>query len=410
MRYQFPHIENATEILAAIKDRDEIVVGERDGFFFVDYAVGLIDTFKNPAEDGITEAESYRRILMHECRGIKFASDGTILARPYHKFFNVNERAETQHRVIDWSQPFYILDKMDGSMVHPIFLKHGMHFCTRMGITDVAENALAYARVCQTKGTHSYLDFCSYLDTYGFTPLFEWCSKKNRIVLAYPEDQLVLTGVRHKKSGKYASYGQMQGFCRQFNIPLVRKWDGRNFVGIEEFIDDVRSRIDEEGYVLRFYEGDHEGHMVKIKNDWYVAIHKAKDQIRFEKDVIRLHLSGKLDDVFPHLLQYDRDRIEAFVGAFDVELQRTLSDLEGFVDEQRRLVQAKGIDEKRAAKKLFAEATLKQYQNPERGLLFKLWDGYDPFQTVAGMILDNTFSSTQVNSVRSLFRIDWDDF
>ena len=60
MRYRFPHIENATDILAAIKGRDEIVVGERDGFFFVDYAVGLIDTFKNPAEDGITGPLSAR--------------------------------------------------------------------------------------------------------------------------------------------------------------------------------------------------------------------------------------------------------------------------------------------------------------------------------------------------------------
>ena len=29
----------------------------------------------------------------------------------------------------------------------------------------------------------------------GFTPLFEWCSRRSKIVVDYPEDQLVLTGL-----------------------------------------------------------------------------------------------------------------------------------------------------------------------------------------------------------------------
>jgi len=48
-----------------------------------------------------------------------------------------------------------------------------------------------------------YIDFARDCIGEGYTPIFEWCSNKNRIVLDYPEDQLILTSVRHMITGEY---------------------------------------------------------------------------------------------------------------------------------------------------------------------------------------------------------------
>lgn len=55
-----------------------------------------------------------------ECRGIIFCEKtGQVLARRFHKFFNVNEQDETQAELIDLARPHFILEKADG-FVSPV--------------------------------------------------------------------------------------------------------------------------------------------------------------------------------------------------------------------------------------------------------------------------------------------------
>lgn len=65
---------------------------------------------------------------------------------------------------------------------------------------------------------------------------------------------------------------------------------------------------DIEGVVIRFDDG----HMVKIKLDRYIAIHKAKENILFEKNVIKLILEEKIDDVFADLPLSDQERVSKY--------------------------------------------------------------------------------------------------
>lgn len=63
-----------------------------------------------------------------------------------------------------------------------------------------------------------------------------------------------------------------------------------------------------EGVVVRFDDG----HMFKIKTEWYCAIHRAKEDVLWEKNVVRLVLEEKLDDIIVHLPDEDRVRLEAY--------------------------------------------------------------------------------------------------
>ena len=85
--------------------------------------------------------DTFDTAIARECRGLKFDADGRIIARPFHKFFNLGEKERVED--IDWSAPHQLFDKLDGSMIHPAMLNGEMVFMTRMGATDQARLAQA---------------------------------------------------------------------------------------------------------------------------------------------------------------------------------------------------------------------------------------------------------------------------
>jgi len=142
MRYQFPVIRHISDVLPHIEGRDEFVVAEREGYTVINYVVAMADTFNMSGSDDLTGA------IRREGRGLIFDRDGNLMSRPFHKFFNVNEREETQTHVVDMSQPHVIMEKMDGSMIRPILVDGYLRLATKMGVTDVAMQAETWLAAC----------------------------------------------------------------------------------------------------------------------------------------------------------------------------------------------------------------------------------------------------------------------
>jgi RNA ligase len=144
------------------------------------------------------------------------------------------------------------------------------------------------------------------------TPLFEWCSRKNRVVIDYPEDNLILTAMRYNDTGFYLDYEVMKTYATSWNIPVVKAVDGLAVQNIELFVKQVREWEDDEGVVVRFDTG----HMCKVKADDYVLRHKSKDSISQEKNVLQTLLDDAVDDLVPLLAPDDADRLQRFQKAF----------------------------------------------------------------------------------------------
>jgi hypothetical protein len=68
------------------------------------------------------------------------------------------------------------------------------------------------------------------------------------------------------------------------------------------------SKEGREGDIIRFADG----HMLKIKNDWYVRIHKTIDRVKFDRNIVNLIINENVDDVIPMLPQEQVDRIRGF--------------------------------------------------------------------------------------------------
>jgi len=336
MKYQFPVINTINDVLPHLDGRKEFVVANRGDHIIINYAVAFADTFCPVT----TLGDAIRR----ECRGLIFrASDGQIIRRPYHKFFNVGEKEETDPKIIDELMiDAMSLEKLDGSMIAPFRIGDDIRWGTKMGDTDVAKMVLPFL-----ERNPDYIEFADTSIMSGYTPIFEFCSRQQRIVVDYEVERLVLTAMRSTIHGRYMEYEK-----------LLRVVEGTNIEVVQPLVFD-RDALGVEGVVIRLSDG----HMAKMKAESYMRIHRAKDKITVEKNAVDAILNNEIDDLLPELGQEDRDR----VVALDVALHQFLENRSAYLNEQVAEDVAMFKDKKTYA----LEAQRPQFH---KAAVFKLWD------------------------------------
>lgn len=279
------------------------------------------------------------------------------------------------------------------SMITPVYTQNGIRWGTKMGITDVSMQAElfvvdhpeyeAMARECRDR---------------NLTPIFEWCSRKQRIVVDYPEDRLVLIAMRHIHAGTYVSYDGLQEWGERHGIEVVRQYPG-TVANMEHLLAETHDLLGQEGWIIRFDDG----HMLKLKSFDYVSMHRAKDSILRENGVIELILSEKLDDVKAFLPDANRYALEEFETKFYAGLNQTASE---WAVENRMIRSAYGNDRKK-----FAMEKAPHLDPHLRGSVFKAWDAadYDWYKAVVEVVSKNIGTSTKVGEIRHLFgNAKWD--
>jgi RNA ligase len=316
MNYQFPIIRTIEDVLPHIEGRDEFVVAEREDYTVINYIVAMADTFDMTGPDDLGGA------MRRECRGLIFDRDGVLMSRPFHKFFNINEREETQAHVVALDLLFdhVIMEKMDGSMIRPILVDGYLRLATKMGVTNVAMEAEAWLAAQDSE----YKDWLRVYMANGYTPIFEWVSPFNQIVLAYEIEDLVLLAIRDNVTGEYLNLDEELSEVR-CPFTVVRSY-GSMEGNILEYIARQRGAEGREGDIIRFADG----HMLKVKNDWYVRIHKTIDRITFDRNIVDLIINEEVDDVIPMLPTVQVERIRNFEtrfwAAFKVKEDMLLAD------------------------------------------------------------------------------------
>jgi RNA ligase len=276
------------------KGNKNFIVVDKDEYFVVNYVRAGDDTHPT--------VTSKRETVLREGRGLIFCSKtGELLSRPFHKFFNLNVRSDVTP---DFTKPHHIITKLDGSMVRPFRVGNNIRWGTKMGVTDVSMQAEEYVAK-NPRYEHMAAEFLA----QNMTPIFEWCSRQQRIVLDYPGDRLVLLAIRDNWTGSYISREQLELAASYYNVPVVDvhtlEWSTSDMPAFTEF---VRSMKGVEGFIIQFDDG----HMIKIKCDEYVALHKAKSYLDNERDVVGMILDEKVDDLLPLLPETDRKRLLNF--------------------------------------------------------------------------------------------------
>jgi RNA ligase len=380
MMYDFPVIFTINDVLPAIKDRKEFIVAEKKGYTVINYVVAMADTFD------MSSAKDDHGAIRRECRGLIFDRMGNLISRPFHKFFNVNERPETQSNLIDLSKAKSIYDKVDGSMVRPFMVDGVMRWGTKMGVTEIGEMC---ERFVAEKMPEVNL-FAHECLLAGYTPIFEYVGPYNRVVLEYPEN-IILLAVRSTLSGNYwtaeAIVNEL-GFSPT-TIQCVKRFDFDKSKGIGELLNFIKPHEGIEGVVIDFG-----GHKVKSKAEPYLIIHKAKDVIRHDRNIANLILSEQIDDILPLLDTSDRNRVIDYQVELDNMTTNAVARIEALVEEAKREY---GADRKRIA----LEFVPKMARKEDSALIFRALSGLEVRQMVLDRVLQASNNNTKYDEVVS---------
>lgn len=360
-------LETLDDVLPYILPDTGIIHSKHDGYSVINYVYTLENTFDSA--------------LSRECRGLKFDLDGNLIARPFHKFFNLGEKRAAEEE--PWQSEHIVLDKLDGSMIHPAYVRGELVFMTRMGVSAPSVQALKVA-------TQSVCDLCADMIAAGFTPIFEYTSPDNRIVLAYEKSELTLLAVRHIRTGAYIPHRELVRVADKYGLPVAKAFSSvRDY---KAFWSNARAQEGVEGYVIAFDDG----HRLKIKTDAYALRHKALTGLAHEKNLLAWVATGATDDVIPLLspkaglfVQEYQDSVLSGVRKWVVEIGR-------FVKENCHL-----------PRKEFAQK-VKNHLDPKlQSIAFKALDGTPVRAGLIEILRRASASDSKVDNVRDLFGMEW---
>jgi RNA ligase len=176
-------------------------------------------------------------------------------------------------------------------------------------------------------------------------------------------------------TGSYALHGNLEAIGLAYSIPVVRAFEPQT--DMKSFIDYVRDLEDLEGFVVRFADG----HMIKLKCDWYVQIHKAKEAILQDRNIVEIILNEKLDDVKSHLPAEDRDRLTRFENDINKAISISVSDIRIELDSLLR----NGVD-----RKTFAMGRALELDGYYRPIIFRLFGREDISREEIDVLVRNT--------------------
>ena len=274
----YPRIEYIEDILPYVEHKQNINIKDNgNGTTSINYTT-------------ITDSKLFNCLYARECRGITFDNaTGRIVIRPFQKFFNIGEKAETLPENLDWNDVTSITEKIDGSI------------CTTMVIDDkvVAKSMSSFDSIHAKRMTEhinrdsKLVEFCKRSYELGCTPIFEYVSPEFQIVIPYEKEELTLLAIRHIITGDYGNINTLH-FSGKKLEQLFHKFDtGDNYIHYDDLKNnELLHSKDIEGYVITFGNGQ----IVKAKTLWYTQLHRCKAMLS-EKNVAEACLTGDIDDI-----------------------------------------------------------------------------------------------------------------
>jgi T4 RnlA family RNA ligase len=249
-----------------------------------------------------------------ECRGTTFVEERggkiSLIGRPFAKFFNYKENPFTEESVIDKLIPIHVMDKADGSLIIVCRLPNG-ELIAKTKSTILSEQA---QRATEIVNSDKFKSFCGYWIDRGHTPIFEYVSPENRIVLFYPEEKLILLALRNMETGEYHDISNLA--C---DFDVIEHYDIKDVKQIERLQE---SSTDNEGWVVIF----NNGLRAKFKTFDYLRKHRVKDSITNPKHLADLILHDGLDDILP-LISEDTNILN-YVNNFKEKIKNIYNSIE----------------------------------------------------------------------------------
>jgi T4 RnlA family RNA ligase len=263
-----------------------------------------------------------------DMRGVTFVfnEDGTLYKKflMLEKFFNINQVEETQYDLIKNKKIKNISYKEDGSLIAFMQLPDGTVFAkTQAGFTN--EQSIEAMKIYKSDGAIN--EFVNSSLNHDYTPLFEYVSFDNRIVLKYTKRELKFIGLRNNQTGEYYSSLRLSFPEKYSSIPRVKSMP---IIFLHEIVEHMKNLEYVEGVVVEFEDGQ----LVKVKTNWYFNLHNIRTESIFREDyIIFNYLNETLDDVLSNLNSVDDEDAFKFVNEVKAAVMKWSSHIDSKVDE-----------------------------------------------------------------------------
>jgi RNA ligase len=292
------------------------------------------------------------------CRGLVTDDKGNIIARPFKKFFNMEEGKHTP------TSDFEVYEKMDGSLGIFFYYEGGWVMATRGSFTS-DQAVKGYEMMFNYDFANLHKDY---------TYLFEIIFKENRIVVNYDFEDVVLLGMVNTKTGYEVNlYGEdtdvrLKNLVSNVGLKVVKKYDG---------ISDYRTlksmvKNNEEGFVVRFSNGDR----MKIKGEEYLRLHKIMTQVSTTSIWEVLSNGDDIDALLKDVPDEFYKKVKSYVGELKYS-HFQISEYCGKHHDSYRYGKY-GDKEVEPTKKEFAEFVQRNFDKKElHAVMFSMWDKKD---------------------------------
>ena len=284
-------------------------------------------------------------IYTMSCRGLVIDNGGTILARPFKKFLNLEEHDVSE---IDMSLPYNVYEKMDGSLIVMFWYEPINDWILASRGSFASEQAIEARKMFDS--IYNIKDCRLVKD---MTYLFEILYPENRIVVNYGNKrELVMLACIDKNNGLELNYYDMVNLYSEY-FSIVKKYD----VKVNDLIELKRLEEDnKEGFVVRFSNG----FRVKVKFSEYVRLHGILTNVSNKTVWEYLKDNNNLDELI--------DRVP---DEFFNRLQKIANNLRNEFNEIERLALKEYIRIYDNNRKTFALEAIKSKYS---GILFKIYD------------------------------------
>jgi phage anti-repressor protein len=286
------------------------------------------------------------------CRGLVLDKDGTVVAKAFNKFFNMEEHKPEE---IPNGQ-FEVFEKLDGSL--GILFNYNDEWILATKGSFTSDQAVKGMEILKKYKYDRLLK--------GYTYLFEIIYPENRIVCQYDFEDLILLAVIDNRDGYeirihdneiHLEGIRLKNLYNNLGFKIVKKYDG-----VRDY-SELKSKIsqNEEGFVIKF---GNEFRM-KIKGEEYVRLHRI--------------LTGFSNVDIWEYLKDGRDLnefLDRVPDEFDKWVKTTIKDLktqyETLDNEYKWIFKVLMRSPQSETKKGFAELA-KKYKHPS--ILFRMFDG-----------------------------------
>ncbi len=232
-------------------------------------------------------------------RGVLFRlnddNTGELVSLPFEKFFNLNENPITTN--VDLSKTVEISEKADGSLISTFINGNGEVDVKSRTSLESSQAVAAYELLHEND---RLLKEVQDLELLGYTVIFEYVSPKNRIVVHYPDDRLIVLAVRNRLTGEYIPLDELTNY-RELRNHAIRKVECENVI---EFINSISTIEGIEGYVLLLEDGLR----IKVKTQWYLERHRLRDNLTNPRNLGLAIINQKIDDLRT-ILSDDKDNL-----------------------------------------------------------------------------------------------------